>query len=620
MEVCFLTASRGNAFMNEILDAMAESVAELGIEVSVVADRYPGFTEDCAYVVIPHEFFRCAPDAGDPAPGHLRRTVALCVEQPGTPWFEDTLHWIKQLGAVSDIRESTAATMRSLGLDAVHVPLGYTRRWDAWRGDEQSSRPYDVVYLGSAEDRRDRLLAGYARTLAPWRACLVVASPEVKPDEGASFLLGARKYELLRSSKVLLNLHRERADGLEWPRVLEAMCNGCVVVTERSVDLAPLRAGTHVLAGRAESLGFLAGRLLDDPDRLAAMRRETYDFVRGELPMSAGAARLAELARTVVARPIAKQPPAKLVHLPPLPVDTLRLEDNVRPLRAALRRLVVEVGEARRELGAFLDGQGALPADAAPSRVARTAAWPDAPPRVTVAITLHNYAVEVVDALQSVAASDYDDFEILILDDASTDDSVAVVSEYLQARPWLPATLLAQPRNAGLARTRNALTQEARTEFIFVLDADNGLFPHGLGRLVRALDSDPAATFAYPVIAVHEHGVPVGLLSSQDWDPALLRVNNAIDAMALIRRDRLMELGGYCEDPRLRLGWEDYDLWCQVAEHGGHGVHVPEILAWYRRTGHSMLSASNLDHSEMRSLIAARAPRVFSGSVPSPGR
>jgi hypothetical protein len=59
------------------------------------------------------------------------------------------------------------------------------------------------------------------------------------------------------------------------------------------------------------------------------------------------------------------------------------------------------------------------------------------------------------------------------------------------------------------------------------------------------------------------------------------------------------------------VGWEDYDLWCQIVEGGGHGVHVPEILAWYRRTAHSMLAITSLDLSEGKSLLATRAPSVF---------
>jgi glycosyltransferase involved in cell wall biosynthesis len=230
---------------------------------------------------------------------------------------------------------------------------------------------------------------------------------------------------------------------------------------------------------------------------------------------------------------------------------------------------------------------------------------------VTVGISLHNYESHVRDALESVAASEYADYELVVVDDESTDRSADVVEAFLAEHPSLPAALGVHGSNQGLARTRNAITEHARGELVFVLDADNGIYPGALGRLVEALDEHPDAAFAYPTIAVREGERPAGLLSYHGWDLDLLRVTNYIDAMALVRRDALVDLGGYWGDPRV-VGWEDYDLWCRVAEAGGRGVHVPEILAWYRKTGHSMVSLTALDVTVARSLIAARAPSVLS--------
>ena len=84
--------------------------------------------------------------------------------------------------------------------------------------------------------------------------------------------------------------------------------------------------------------------------------------------------------------------------------------------------------------------------------------------------------------------------------------------------------------------------------------------------------------------------------------------------MPLIRRDALVAVGGFCPDPRL-MGLEDYDLWCQIAQRGWRGVHVPEILAWYRRSTHSMLSITSLDASDVRALLSARAPTLFGAAV-----
>jgi hypothetical protein len=427
--------------------------------------------------------------------------------------------------------------------------------------------------------------------------------------------VGDQKYELLKSARTLLNVHRDRADALEWPRVLEAISNGCVVVTERSLDMEPLVPGEHVMVGRAESLCLLADRLLDEPDRLAALRLAAYDFVRAELPMAPGARRLIEVAESVAARRLRRGDTGGL-RPEPRGQDEDAVTAALGPIRTALKRALIEIGETRREVAELREESAGRRGPHAET-VATTPAYAAASPRVTVGISLHNYQSEVQDALASVAASEYTDYEVLVLDDASTDASAAAVLAFLEDHPWMPAALLEHRRNAGLARTRNALAERSRGELVFVLDADNGLYPHGLRRLVQALDADPGAVFAYAIIAVYQQGRPSALLSRHEWDPALLVEDNPIDAMALLRRDALLEVGGYCDDPRL-LGWEDYDLWCQMAERGWRGVHVPEILAWYRRTAHSMLSTTRLDLSEGRSLISSRAPGVFAGV--SPGR
>jgi GT2 family glycosyltransferase len=85
--------------------------------------------------------------------------------------------------------------------------------------------------------------------------------------------------------------------------------------------------------------------------------------------------------------------------------------------------------------------------------------------------------------------------------------------------------------------------------------------------------------------------------------------------MALVRRDWLVENGGYTTDIRLH-GWEDYDLWCRVAERGFHGVLVPEIVARYRTSEHSVLSITDISSRQAVALLIDRHPRLMRGVVP----
>jgi len=245
--------------------------------------------------------------------------------------------------------------------------------------------------------------------------------------------------------------------------------------------------------------------------------------------------------------------------------------------------------------------------------MASTPAYRDARPRVSVVVTVHDYEREVIDALTSIADSRFAELEVLIVDDGSSDDSAQAVTDFLTARPWLPGLLVRHPVNLGLAASRSAAVTRGRGEYVFMLDADNGVYPSALGRLVAALDEDPEASFAYAMIAVLEDGRPVSLLSSLPWEPAHLRSGNYIDAMALIRREELLELGGYTTEPRL-TGWEDFHLWCSCAKAGRRGLLVPQVLAWYRRHRHSMLADTERSTVAAWSIMRARFPELLAGS------
>ncbi|HXM87791.1 MAG TPA: glycosyltransferase family A protein, partial [Solirubrobacteraceae bacterium] len=226
-------------------------------------------------------------------------------------------------------------------------------------------------------------------------------------------------------------------------------------------------------------------------------------------------------------------------------------------------------------------------------------------PRVSVVVTVYNYAALVTKAIESVAASEFTDYELVIVDDASSDDSGERIREALLWAPWVTAKLVTRGRNEGLAQARNLGGELARGEFLFILDADNMIYPHALGRLVRALDERSDAAFAYGIIEQFGVDGSTGLLSYLEWDPKRLRYGNFIDAMAMMRRKALLEAGGYVTDPRLH-GWEDFALWCAFASHGRGGVRVPEIVARYRVAGHSMISITNIDTSVAWTLLLDR--------------
>jgi glycosyltransferase involved in cell wall biosynthesis len=203
---------------------------------------------------------------------------------------------------------------------------------------------------------------------------------------------------------------------------------------------------------------------------------------------------------------------------------------------------------------------------------------------VSVVITNHNYASYIEGCVESVCRSNAAELpggvELVVVDDASTDDSLARIRRQMATLGW-PLLLAAKPERTGPGDSRNIGLARARAAYAFMLDADNEVSPHCLARLYRALHGGHHAA-SYGICAKVD-GVTDearGLLSPYAWSVERLVRGPYIDGMALFDRETLLSLGGYAAD--LVEGWEDYDLWLRLAEAGHSALHVPQIVARYR--------------------------------------
>lgn len=221
-------------------------------------------------------------------------------------------------------------------------------------------------------------------------------------------------------------------------------------------------------------------------------------------------------------------------------------------------------------------------------------------PRLTVAVPVFNYASLVREALESVKAQTLEALELVVVDDASTDNSLREVLDWVEAhkRRFTRVAVFSNKSNSGLGMTRNLAFAEAESLFVLPLDADNKLKPDCSERLLAALEGSPAA-FAYPLI--QHFGESVAQMGYLPWNPMLLPCGNFIDAMTLVNKSAWSEVGGY--DPE-RSGWEDYGFWCRLVEAGYWGLQVPAALAFYRVHGRSMLR--NFTEEKARRVDIAR--------------
>ena len=217
-------------------------------------------------------------------------------------------------------------------------------------------------------------------------------------------------------------------------------------------------------------------------------------------------------------------------------------------------------------------------------------------PLASVVVSLYNYADRIAAALQSVRAQTQQRLELIIVDDASTDDGTAVVERWIDDclclgdHPFVRVLLLRHSRNTGLAVARNTALAHSQAPWCFVLDADNALFPDAVADCLALTDgSDPQLAVVHPLLAVEAEPGRLDdqrtLVSPATWQRERLLAGNVVDAMALIRRSAWQTVGGYTH---IEGGWEDFDFWCKLAEAGYHGLQCPRILAVYRSHAASM--------------------------------
>lgn len=199
-------------------------------------------------------------------------------------------------------------------------------------------------------------------------------------------------------------------------------------------------------------------------------------------------------------------------------------------------------------------------------------------PAVSVIIPTYNRAAFLAGAVQSALQAG-SDLEIIVVDDASTDDTPEVCKELSGIR------YIRLPRNQGLAAARNAGILASSAEFVAFLDDDDLRLPHTLDAQVRALRAAPEAALVYGRVLAGDplRRLPTGQVlpphSPQGdvfWE---LLAGNFIPVPSVVaRRQNLIEAGLFRSELR---AVEDWDMWLRISEHFPF-IAVEETVAIYR--------------------------------------
>lgn len=226
---------------------------------------------------------------------------------------------------------------------------------------------------------------------------------------------------------------------------------------------------------------------------------------------------------------------------------------------------------------------------------------------LSVVVPYHNLGTYVGETLESLLASTYVPYEVLIVNDGSTDPKSLEALHEIEERQ-LPQVRVLHTVNQGLATARNVGATESHGEFIAFVDADDKVTPEFFSRAIAVLQQYENVSFVSSWVQFFD-------LQSDIWPtwnaefPYLLG-HNMMTPLVVVRRDTFLRHAR--NNPLVEYSLEDYEGWVGLLEAGGVGVSLPHPLVQYRiRTGSMYRSANRNQFLYLYDLMTQLHPEAY---------
>jgi len=225
-------------------------------------------------------------------------------------------------------------------------------------------------------------------------------------------------------------------------------------------------------------------------------------------------------------------------------------------------------------------------------------------PLVSVVIPYYNRADTIDETIESLKRQTYIDFEVIIIDDGSTgrpsiDKLKRLDLSGLQGK-------VVRQKNQGVAVARNNGIAIAKGRYIVCLDSDDMIDPTYIEKCLIKLESDPNSDLVTTDMRLF--GVSNLIYKQGSYNPANLLENNMVSTAAMFKKEAWQDAGGY----KSGIGYEDWEYWVNLAEHGRWGVNIPEPIFLYRTALTSRYVEDQISHAKNIKIISRLHPRFKS--------
>lgn len=195
---------------------------------------------------------------------------------------------------------------------------------------------------------------------------------------------------------------------------------------------------------------------------------------------------------------------------------------------------------------------------------------------VSIIVPCYNHAQYLPDALNSVLNQTYPNWECIVVNDASTDNTIEVATRFAQHDHRIQ--LINAEKNSGLAASRNLGIRKSVGTYLLPLDSDDRLHSTYLEKSLKAFNDHPSTKMVYTDVQCF--GADNSIAIRPPFEINELCRQNKIHCTAMFRRDVFLQTDGYREN--MKYGYEDWDFWLQLVEVKGEFTKIPEPLFFIR--------------------------------------